>query len=182
MRVGIVAVGIFSGLLSVSVCGSKEAVTGTVHSANSDPAVTVARVGEALTEVSLLSEVQQQKADLVSTLLTISPALPAGLSFNANNARVSGVASDLVPPTDYTVSVHSDNVVTQYPVKLSVGPQLPGSIEFLASGFSAEKIVSNAKIPVRMAIAEDGRLFYAELQTGNIRIVDPQDGLLPSHW
>ena len=50
-------------------------------------------------------------------------------------------------------------------------PALPAEFMSLASGFIAEKIVDNAAKPVKMAFAPDGRLFYTELDTGQIRIV-----------
>lgn len=174
----VVAVIVLGWLLTIVACGSKEAATDLPVGIESPSSVFIARVGEALTDASMLSVLVQRKADSEGTLLTISPALPSGLLFDATNARVSGVATELMPATDYVVSSHSDNKVTKYSLTLSVGPQLPDNIVYLTNGFSAEKIVGNAKIPVRMALAEDGRLFYAELQTGNIRIIDPLDGLL----
>ena len=49
----------------------------------------------------------------------------------------------------------------------------------LPAGAIAEPFVSGANMPVALAFAPDGRLFYAELQTGRIRVV--QNGsLLPT--
>ncbi|GEM_PF-1552473 len=49
------------------------------------------------------------------------------------------------------------------------GSQLP-------IGFTIETIVSDAKIPVSLAVVPDGRIFYAELLTGSIRVL--KDGML----
>ncbi len=49
----------------------------------------------------------------------------------------------------------------------------------LANGtITSEVVVSNAEFPVTLAFAPDGRLFYNELCTGNIRIVTADDQLL----
>ena len=44
---------------------------------------------------------------------------------------------------------------------------------------TTEDVVTGASFPVTLAFAPDGRLFYAELCTGNVRIVLPDDTLLP---
>lgn len=137
-----------------------------------------ARVGEVLSNASLLSAEQLHKAAASVTGFSISPQLPAGLVFNEVDASVTGVADKVIAPTLFEISAYSDGKVIRYPVNFTVGPALPEELKFLATGFRAEKLLSDANIPVRMAVAGDGRLFYAELQTGNIRIVDPQAGLL----
>jgi len=44
---------------------------------------------------------------------------------------------------------------------------------------TTEDVVTGASFPVTLAFAPDGRLFYAELCSGNVRIVLPDDTLLP---
>jgi glucose/arabinose dehydrogenase len=50
-------------------------------------------------------------------------------------------------------------------------PPLPAEFLSLDANFTVEKIVASANMPVKLAFAPDGRLFYTELQTGNIRVV-----------
>jgi glucose/arabinose dehydrogenase len=50
--------------------------------------------------------------------------------------------------------------------------------EHMPSGIVSEAFLSDAAVPVSLAFATDGRLFYNELKTGRIRIV--QDGVLLS--
>lgn len=57
-------------------------------------------------------------------------------------------------------------------------PPLPAEFLSLDSRFIAEKMVAAAAMPVKLAFAPDGRLFYTELQTGNIRVF--QGGALVS--
>lgn len=45
------------------------------------------------------------------------------------------------------------------------------------SGIRSEVVVPDAQFPAKLAFAPDGRLFYSELRTGNIRVIDA-DGLL----
>lgn len=57
----------------------------------------------------------------------------------------------------------------------SSGPALPPPTPNVTS----EVVVSGAEFPVAIAFAPDGRLFYNELLTGNIRVVQPDGTLLP---
>ena len=46
----------------------------------------------------------------------------------------------------------------------------------LPDGFEVEEVLGNLNFPVTMAFSPDGRLFFNELSTGNVRVV--QDGVL----
>jgi len=61
------------------------------------------------------------------------------------------------------------------PAILSLALLLPGSA---SAQFELEVLVPGANFPVSMAFAPDGRLFYTEKQTGQIRVVD-NDTLRP---
>jgi len=50
-------------------------------------------------------------------------------------------------------------------------PAMPSEFLTLASGFAAEKVTNAAK-PVKLAFAPDGRLFFTELDSGQIRIIE----------
>ncbi len=56
---------------------------------------------------------------------------------------------------------------------LVLGLVLSASIAFgqLPPGFELEVVVGNANVPVALAAVSDGRLFYAELLTGSVRVV-----------
>ena len=49
-------------------------------------------------------------------------------------------------------------------------PPLPSEFISLDQRFIAEKMLAGAAMPVKLAFAPDGRLFFTELLTGNIRI------------
>jgi len=55
-------------------------------------------------------------------------------------------------------------------------PELPVPTPF--PGITSEVVVPNADFPVALAFAPDGRLFYAEQNTGAVRIVSAQGELL----
>ena len=46
-------------------------------------------------------------------------------------------------------------------------------------GIRSEVVVPDAQFPVKLAFAPDGRLFYSELGTGNIRVISADGQLLP---
>ena len=54
----------------------------------------------------------------------------------------------------------------------------PSAIETLQAGFAAEVVAEGGRsIPVKMALAPDGRLLFNELATGNVQVIDPISGL-----
>ena len=48
--------------------------------------------------------------------------------------------------------------------------------------FVLDPYVTNVNFPTSMAVAPDGRLFYTELLTGAIRVIDPAGQLQPAPW
>ena len=58
------------------------------------------------------------------------------------------------------------------------GGGLPLEIVSIAPGFAVEKVLGQLEKPVKLALAADGRLFYNELDSGNIRVVDPAGNLI----
>ena len=50
-----------------------------------------------------------------------------------------------------------------------------------AEPYQVELVLDNLNFPLAMAFAPDGRLFYAEKNTGNVRVVQG-DTLLPTPW
>lgn len=57
---------------------------------------------------------------------------------------------------------------------------LPPGLLSLDAAFEAEIWIPSLSAPSKMAFAPDGRLFFTELTTGNIRIVDAGGALLPT--
>lgn len=111
---------------------------------------------------------------------TIDPALPAGLSLDAQTGVIAGTPSTQAGPATFTVTVSSEAGDSQTTVDIVVGPQLPAAVESLPAGFSARALVSdlpNAPRVAKMALAPDGRLFFVLVatatNTGQVRVYDP---------
>ena len=122
------------------------------------------------------------------TMYEVTPALPAGLSLDAGSGAISGTPTAEASSTDHTVTASNDAGQTTTDVTITVGAALPAAIESLADGFDAEVVLepglpSPAKI-AKFARAPDGRIFYLEVDTGNVRVWVPGTGqgtgLLPT--
>lgn len=135
------------------------------------------RAGEPVHGLSLVHDDFQPIVESPGTVISISPALPDGLTFDAVSARISGSATS-AGTSEHLIQLIGSALHTSYTVNIQIDKSLPAAFRFLAPGFNAETIISGAEVPVRMALAKDGRLFYAELQTGRIRIVHPFTGLV----
>ncbi|MCA8939515.1 MAG: PQQ-dependent sugar dehydrogenase [Planctomycetes bacterium] len=55
---------------------------------------------------------------------------------------------------------------------------LPASVEMVATGFNVQTVASSLAVPAKMAAAPDGRIFFNELKTGNIRVIDASGNLV----
>ena len=137
------------------------------------------RTQTAVDNLALLTDSTQQLADSPSTVLTVTPSLPAGLTFDSSTGRISGSPEYQLDAQAFTLTVTSPEHTQSFQVSIAVDDRLPDRIVSLAAGYNADVLHTDANMPVRMAQAPDGRLFYAELQTGAIRIIDPSQGLLP---
>ncbi len=116
-----------------------------------------------------------------ATQYTVSPGLPSGLVLDPVGGQISGEARVLSESTVYMLSAVVDgNTESEVPFVLGLHPELPDAIEFLDNRYSARVLLANASVPVRMALAPDGRLFYAELLSGDLRIIDRDGQLLPA--
>ncbi len=110
-------------------------------------------------------------------MFTVSPALPAGLTLNPSTAVISGTPTVSSSNTEYTLSNNGDEFDT---FSIAIGPTLPASVDTLDSRYSIVSLVDGAAAPVKVDLANDGRIFYTELLSGNVRIIDPTLGLLPT--
>lgn len=160
-------------LMALSGCESSKTEALEIISSNS----VSLRAGEPVESLPVLNSEIQAVADSALTELTITPALPEGLAFDQATGRISGISNAPAETTDYSIQLTNGTTQKSYVISLAIDRALPAAFSWLYPGFNAEVAVANAQIPVRMTIAPDGRLFYAELQTGRIRVVHPDTGL-----
>ncbi len=102
---------------------------------------------------------------------TVAPALPAGLRFDDATGAISGTPLVAQQAADYVVTATNAAGAAQTTLSIEVTPALPPGIDELAAGFVAAPYLSALSVPVKMAFAPDGRLFFNELGTGNVRVV-----------
>lgn len=123
------------------------------------------------------------------TTFGVSPALPAGLSLDTSTGTIAGTPTATASQTAHTVTATNAAGQTTTDVLVTVGAALPSALESLAEGFDAEVVVepglpSPAKIAKFARAAIDGRIFYLETDTGNVRVWVPGSGagtgLLPT--
>jgi glucose/arabinose dehydrogenase len=111
------------------------------------------------------------------TLFTVEPALPAGLTLDGATGEVAGTPSVEAAAEDYVVTASNAGGSAETTLNLVVGPALPPEFASLKAGFAVDVLLASALKPVKLALAPDGRLFFNELDTGNVRILDAQGGL-----
>ncbi len=103
--------------------------------------------------------------------------LPAGLSLDPVTGTISGTPLAEAHAAGYEATVGNIHGSASFAFDIEVSPALPAGMLALADGFAAERFLDNLSVPVKMALAPDGRLFFNELSTGNIRVVGA-DGAL----
>lgn len=108
----------------------------------------------------------------------VAPALPPGMSLDPATGALSGPPDAAFATTAFTVTASNDAGETEAVILVQGTAALPEGMEFLEPGFDAEPWLPGLQMPVKMAFAPDGRLFFNELGTGRTRIVDPQGVLL----
>lgn len=183
------ALGLLACLATAGACGGggtgtpppspspPEAPTGLAYTTN--PALY--RVGEAIAP-----NVATQTGGDPALLFEVAPALPSGLACDPLTGAITGTPDAVTPSAIYVVTASNDGGSTPVDVTLAVGPALPPAFESLAPGFLAEVVHEDgAPVPVkiaRLALAPpaDGRIFFTEVDTGRIRVIDPVLGLLPT--
>ena len=109
---------------------------------------------------------------------SVLPALPAGLIFDTGTGVITGTPtaeSDLI----HTVTATGPGGSTNVQLVIDVGPQLPAVITSLPVGFEAVTVLEGGPSKIaKLALAPDGRLFFTEVDTGNVRIIDASGNLL----
>jgi glucose/arabinose dehydrogenase len=112
-----------------------------------------------------------------ATAFTVSPVLPLGLHLDWSTGEISGTPTNAVRPTSYVVRASLGSRTGEEVLRISVTPALPSEVESLAEGFSIELLRGGLFVPVKLAFAPDGRLFFTELSVGRVRVIDA-DGML----
>jgi glucose/arabinose dehydrogenase len=111
------------------------------------------------------------------TTWQVTPTLPTGLALDPATGVISGTPTEETPTATYTVTASNAGGSTQTTLDVVVGPALPAAIDSLAAGFAAETVASGLATPTKIALAPDGRIFFSELKTGQIRVI-AADGTL----
>jgi glucose/arabinose dehydrogenase len=109
----------------------------------------------------------------------IAPSLPAGLSFDSETGAISGTPTAASPAADYLVVARNLRGAASTPLSLQVTPPLPQGVEALADGFAIAAVAAGLDVPVKLEFAPDGRLFFTELATGNVRVIHADGTLVP---
>lgn len=101
---------------------------------------------------------------------SVTPDLPAGLSLDAGTGAITGAPVAASATDEYVVTATNDLGWTDTPLSIQVTPALPSGVLSLASGFAIERRLTGLSMPVKIAFAPDGRLFFNE-KGGATRIV-----------
>ncbi len=110
---------------------------------------------------------------------SIAPALVAGLSFDTTTGAITGTPTAMSAATDHTITATNEGGSTQAIINIAVGAALPAAFLHLEDGFDAEVVYQDNALRIgKLARAPDGRIFFTEVDTGNIRIIDAQGNLL----
>lgn len=113
----------------------------------------------------------------------VSPNLPAGLQLDQLTGIISGTPTTATALAQYVVTAINTGGSTQETIALAVGAALPSAFESLAAGFEAEVVLEppGPTLPkiAKLALAPSGddRIFYTEVDTGDVRVIDPNTGL-----
>lgn len=112
-----------------------------------------------------------------ATAFSVAPPLPSGLTLDPSTGTIAGAPLSTATTADYVVSATVGTTPVQTTLTVQVTPALPAGVLALEPGFEVEAWKTGLANPVRMAFAPDGRLFFNELATGNVRVV-AADGTL----
>jgi glucose/arabinose dehydrogenase len=109
----------------------------------------------------------------------VLPALPSGLLLDPLTGTVSGVPDLAAPTATYLVTATGSAGSATADLVLQVAPALPAEVVSLAPGYEIAQVAQDLAFPSKLAFAPDGRLFFTELHTGNVRVLSG-GSLLPT--
>jgi glucose/arabinose dehydrogenase len=110
----------------------------------------------------------------------IAPALPAGLTLDPVTGTIGGLPTAEAAAADYVITASNAGGQTQTTLSLLVGPPLPPDVVSLPLGFAIDVVASGLATPAKLVLAPDGRIFFNELKTGQVRIIDAAGVLQPT--
>ncbi len=117
-----------------------------------------------------------------ATAFSVLPPLPLGLALDPASGAITGTPMAEAPAQDYEITAASSEGQTTTMLTVVVGPALPAEIATLADGFAVETLATGLATPSKFALAPDGRVFFGELKTGNIRVIAANGTLAPTPW
>lgn len=156
-----------AALLLLGSCGGGGGGGGGGPALTYTTPVLLARQGDAITPDLPIT------GGAAATSFTVAPALPTGLLLDPASGAISGTPLAPAATGTYTVSAMVGGSATSAPVTVQVTPPLPATFTSLEPGFHVETVLTGGPVVLtKMAFAPDGRLFFNELTTGNIRVID----------
>jgi glucose/arabinose dehydrogenase len=111
-------------------------------------------------------------------LFTAFPPLPAGVVLDPATGVIQGTPEETLATTEIGIRVENLHGFTGALLSVEVAPALPPGLEYLEPGFEAVRLHDLLPVPVKMALAPDGRLFFNELGTGNVRVISAEGTLV----
>lgn len=103
--------------------------------------------------------------------LVITPPLPSGLAFDAATGAITGTPTTASARQSYQVAGQLAGQEITVTFELVIAAPLPSEIDYLAPGFTAERLAWLTEPPGKFAVAPDGRLLVTERSSGVIRVI-----------
>jgi glucose/arabinose dehydrogenase len=117
-----------------------------------------------------------------ATAFVVDPPLPAGLALDPLTGAITGTPLAEARSAIYAITASNADGEATVALDLVVGPQLPPEIGTLAPGFAAVRWATGLALPSKIALAPDGRCFFPELKSGNVRVISADGTLDPAPW
>lgn len=116
------------------------------------------------------------------TTWSVAPDLPAGLLLDPTTGSLTGTPLAPAPTATYVVTAANAAGAAAVDLQVTVGPALPAAFASLAAGFAAETVVAGVVKVGKLAVAPfpDERIFFTEVDSGQVRVVEPGTGLEPT--
>jgi|GEM_PF-1419456 len=114
------------------------------------------------------------------TSFTALPSLPSGVNLHPVTGVISGTPLASAATAPYQVTAANSLGSAQADVTIQVTAALPTEMVALAAGYEAHKLHPSLAVPAKLRFAPDGRLFFNELSTGNVRVIDALGALVPT--